>query len=82
MPLKTEVVDAFNVINKFITPEEEKQREEDPYAWKENPIPLFSVDLILQEGNLMPEYNMHPMDIVYTVMKIFDKGIETLQEIT
>ena len=30
----------------------------------------------------MPEYNMHPMDIVYTVMKIFDKGIETLQEIT
>lgn len=32
MPLRAEVVDAFNVINKFVTPEEEKQREEDPYA--------------------------------------------------
>jgi hypothetical protein len=55
-----------------------KKREEDPYASKENPIPLFQIDLILQEGNLMPEYNIYPMDIVYTVMKIFDKGIETL----
>jgi len=38
--------------------------------------------LILQEGNLMPEYNIYPMDIVYTVMKILDKGVDTLQEIT
>ena len=47
LPIDVQVIDAFVVWNRFITEEEEKKREEDPYASKEDPIPLFSVDLIL-----------------------------------
>lgn len=29
IPLEIKVIDAFNVVNKFLTPEQEKEREED-----------------------------------------------------
>jgi dynein heavy chain len=50
LPLGVEIVDAFNVNNKFITDDEEKSREDDPYASKDNPLSLFAIDLILETG--------------------------------
>lgn len=79
LPLNVKILDAFQCKNQYITEEEEKLREDDQFASKENPIPIFSIDLVLKEGSLLPEYNILPYDIVATVMSIFDKGLLTLQ---
>ena len=47
-----------------------------------DPIPLFSVNLILEEGSTEPQFSVYPGDAVSNIMQIFDLGIEKLQEIT
>ena len=43
-----------------------------------DPEPLFDLDLILKQGNLIPTYSTPPEDIVIKIMSVFDDGIEIL----
>jgi hypothetical protein len=70
-----------SIINRFISDEDLLKLEEDPYATSKDPIPLFSIKLELDDGSLEPQYSVDPVDLVSTIMKIFDLGIEKLQEI-
>ena len=81
LPLKCEVQDINQIVNKFITDEEQAEIDEDPFATSKDPIPLFTIDLILEDGSLEPQYSVDPGDVVSTIMQIFDSGIESLQEI-
>ena len=63
-----------------MTDEVQAKLDEDQY--QKNPIPLFSVDLILEEGSTEPQFSVYPGDVVSNIMQIFDLGIEKLQEIT
>lgn len=75
------MTDLNSVKNKFVTDEEQARIDEDPYAVSRDPIPLFSVDLILEEGSADPQFSVYPGDVVSNIMQIFDLGIEKLQEI-
>ena len=46
-----------------------------------DPLPLFSIDLMLSEDN-HPMYSTSPNDVVITLMMIFDNGLKALQEIS
>jgi len=46
-----------------------------------DPEPLFDLDLILKQGQLIPTYSTQPEDIVKRIMDVFDEGIECLQQI-
>ena len=82
LPLSCEVIDMNKIKNKFITDEEQAKLDEDPYSVSKDPIPLFSVDLVLEEGSSGPQFSVYPGDVVSNIMQIFDLGIEKLQEIT
>ena len=82
LPLSIEVRNVNDVVNKFITEEEQAKLDEDPYSTSKDPIPLFSIDLILEEGSTTPQYSVEPGDVVSNIMQIFDTGIEKLQEIS
>lgn len=81
LPISCEVRDLNDVTNKFITEEEQTELDEDPFSTSKNPIPLFTIDLILEDGSLDPQFSVDPGDVVSTIMQIFDSGIESLQEI-
>lgn len=68
--------------NKFVTDEEQAKLDEDPYSVSKDPIQLFSVDLVLEEGSTEPQFSVYPGDVVSSIMQIFDLGIEKLQGIT
>jgi dynein heavy chain len=82
LPLSVDIIDANNVVNKFITDEEQAKLDEDPFSVPKDPIPLFTIDLVLEDGTNELQYSVDPGDVVSTIMQIFDAGIETLQEIT
>lgn len=46
-----------------------------------DPNPLFVLDLVLKPGQELPQYSTDPIDVVKTVMLIFEEGIKVLQEI-
>lgn len=46
-----------------------------------DPEPLFVLDLILRQGQLVPTYSNSPEDIVNKIMAVFDDGIAILQQI-
>jgi hypothetical protein len=48
------------------------------YDKNKDPEPLFDLDLILKQGNLIPTYSTPPEDIVIKIMSVFDDGIEIL----
>lgn len=75
LPLDVKVIDSNNVTNTFHT--EEELASDDIIK---DPIPLFSIDLILSEED-RPIFNVSPSDIVITLMLIFDNGLKNLQEI-
>lgn len=81
LPLSVEVIDMNKIINKFITDDEQAKLDDDPFSTSKDPIPLFTIDLILEEDSIDPQYSVYPGDVVSTIMQIFDSGIETLQEI-
>jgi dynein heavy chain len=81
LPDKVEIIDAFAVKNTFPRKDDLVEDEDDPLAVSNDPIPLFAVDLIHEGTNSMPHYNLKPIDIVITIMLIFDNGLKTLQEI-
>ena len=66
--------DSVNVENAF--PVDPKA---DPEIIKKV-MPLFSVDLILGEDS-EPAYSNSPMEVVMTIMMIFENGIKGMQEI-
>ena len=76
------MIDLNNIINKFITDQEQAALDEDPYSTSKDPIPLFSIDLMLEDGGDSPQYSVDPGDVVSSIMQIFDLGIEKLQEIS
>lgn len=82
LPLSCKVNDLCSIENKFISDEEQAKLDEDPYSTSTDPIPLFSIDLILEEGSTAPQYSVDPGDVVSSIMQIFDLGIEKLQEIS
>lgn len=82
LPISCKVSDVNNITNKFVSDEDQARLDEDPFASSKNPIPLFSIDLILEEGSTEPQYSVEPGDVVSNIMQIFDLGIEKLQEIT
>ena len=82
LPLSCEVHDLTSIVNKFITDEDQAKLDEDPYSTLKDPIPLFSIDLILEDGGESPQYSVDPGDVVSNIMQIFDLGIEKLQEIS
>ena len=78
LPLSVDVKDSWNVHNTFFPKvEDSKKQDEQP----KNPIPLFSIDLMLSEEN-EPMYSTSPSDVVVTLMLIFDNGLKALQEIS
>ena len=82
LPLSCTVHDLYQIENKFISDKEQEKVNEDPYSTSKDPIPLFSIDLILEEGGTSPQYSVDPGDVVSNIMQIFDLGIEKLQEIS
>jgi dynein heavy chain len=51
------------------------------YDKNKDPEPLFDLDLILKQGNLIPTYSTNPEEVVTKIMKVFDEGVEILQKI-
>lgn len=82
LPISCEVRDMNNIHNKFISDEEQAKLDDDPYSTSKDPIPLFTIDLILEDGSIDPQYSVEPGDVVSNIMQIFDTGIEKLQEIS
>jgi len=48
------------------------------YDKNKDPDPLFDLDLIKKQGNLIPTYSTNPEDIVTKIMNVFDDGIDIL----
>jgi len=46
-----------------------------------DPDPLFILDLVLKQKQLIPTYSVDPKDIVTTVLQVFRDGVECLLEI-
>ena len=82
LPLSCKVIDTNKIKNKFITDEDQVKLDEDPYSVSKDPILLFSVDLILEEGFTEPQFSVYPGDVVSNIIQIFDLRIEKLREIT
>jgi dynein heavy chain, axonemal len=82
LPFSCEVKDMIDVINRFVSDDEQAKIDDDPYSTSKDPIPLFSIDLILEEGATEPQFSVDPGDVVSNIMQIFDLGIEKLQEIS
>ena len=65
--------------------EEKDDESEDGFEDDEDedkdPIPLFVLDLVMKQGQELPQYSTDPQEVVSTVMDIFDQGIKALQEI-
>jgi dynein heavy chain len=60
-------------------PIRKRMREIDAEFKKEKfPEPLFVLDLVLKQGELVPKYSTNPEDIVNSIMDIFDDGIKAL----
>jgi hypothetical protein len=83
VPLKTEIVNANEVINTYYTPEQIEQ-----LGAPKPKIPLFHIDLtvgLVGEGDKakpQPKYSTSAKDVVKSILTIFDNGIKSLQEIT
>lgn len=46
-----------------------------------NPEPLYVLDLILKNGQLIPTFSTLPQNIVQSIRDIFEEGVKCLQEI-
>jgi hypothetical protein len=75
VPIDCKIVDSFNVINTFYTPEQIAEMG----APKEK-IPLFHIDLTLGD-DMRPKYSTNAIEVVQTILTLFDNGIKSLQEI-
>lgn len=80
VPIKTEIINANEVVNTYYTPEQiEKLGAPKPK------IPLFHIDLTVgpgEGGKPQPKYSTSAKDVVKSILTIFDNGIKSLQEIT
>lgn len=76
VPIKTDVVDSFNVVNTFYTAEQIKEM-----GAPKQKIPLFHIDLTTGDDR-RPRYSESAKEVVCSILTIFDNGIKSLQEIT
>ena len=79
LSLKPKVQDINQIMNKLITDEEQADIDEDPVAASKDPIPLYTIDLILEDDFLEPQYSVDPGDAVSTIMQIFDSSIKSFK---
>jgi len=74
-------VTVENIFPKTEGEEDEGEQQAEDAEFSKKVIPLFSIDLLLNEES-EPAYSTGPIDIVMTIMSIFDKGLKELQEIS
>lgn len=77
MPISCKVENSFVVHNTFYTEEQIKEMG----AAKEK-IPLFHIELMLDETTGRPKYSTSAKEVVSTILMIFQNGVKSLQEIT
>jgi len=76
VPLKTEVINANEVINTFYTQEQIEQ-----LGAPKPKIPLFHIDLTVgvgDNGKHQPKYSTSAKDVVKSILNIFENGIKSL----
>ncbi len=76
LPLDVQVHDSNTVSNFFFSEDDARKLE-----GQKEPIPLFSIDLMLGEEN-QPVYSTSPPEVLSTIRLIFDNGLKSLQEIS
>ena len=61
--------------------QEIKKQINKDFARNKNPDPLFQLDLIRKQNQLIPQYSYNPTEIVAKIKDVFEQGIKCLQEI-